>query len=288
MRGATACPAHLVRNAGTWLGVLVVATALPWLACARQAPDQRLAWNTPVQPFRIVGNVHYVGAAGVSAFLIATPDGSILLDGGLPETAPQIARNAAAIGFRMADVKLLLNSHAHFDHAGGLAELKTLSRASMVASAGDAETLRRGGSDMPAVAVDRVVSDGDTVALGGTTLTAHVTPGHTRGCTTWTMTTAEQGRSYDVIFYCSTSVVDRLAGNTGYPTIVDDYERSFAALRRMRADVFLGPHPDFFAMDAKRGGMAGGAANPFVDPGELQRFVGRSEEQFRAELARQR
>jgi metallo-beta-lactamase class B len=116
---------------------------------------------------------------------------------------------------------------------------------------------------------------------------ARVTPGHTKGCTTWTTSTTENGRSVDVIFHCSTSVVDRLVGNTSYPGIAADYERTFAALRGMRADVFLGPHPVFFSLDEKRKRMRAGEANPFIDPGELQRFVGASERQFRAELKKQ-
>ncbi|MCA1562508.1 MAG: subclass B3 metallo-beta-lactamase [Acidobacteria bacterium] len=219
---------------------------------ASQTSGERAAWNRPFQPFHLIGNIHYVGATGVSAFLITTPAGSVLLDGGLPETASQIAGNIADLGFRLSDVKYLLNSHAHFDHAGGLAEVKRLSSAMMVASDRDAQALRSGSPDMPALVVDRVIRDGETVRLGDTALTAHVTPGHTKGCTTWTTTTTERGRAYTVIFYCSTSVVDRLVGNTQYPEIVADYERTFSRLRTMSSDVFLGPHPAFFDMEAKR------------------------------------
>lgn len=264
--------------------VLLAATTL---VGARQTPDQRTAWNRPFEPFRVVGNINYVGAAGVSAFLIVTEAGSILLDGGLPETAPQIARNVETLGFKVADVRYLLNSHAHFDHAGGLAELQRLSKATVVASARDAEALRTGSPDMPAVAVGRVVGDGETVKLGGTTMTAHITPGHTKGCTMWTMTTMDGNRPHNVVFYCSTSVVDRLVGNPGYPEIVKDYERTFAAMRVLESDVFLAPHPDFFQMEQKRKRMAAGGPNPFVDPSELRRFVEQSERQFRAELKKQ-
>jgi metallo-beta-lactamase class B len=279
------------RSGIRWIpGLIVILTAA--LAgttgpSGQQASVEREHWNKPVEPFRIIGNVYYVGAAGVSAFLVTSPAGSILLDGGLPETAPQLARNIAALGFRLADVKYLLNSHAHFDHAGGLAELKRLSGAAVIASAGDAGTLRAGSADMPAVPVDRIVRDGDRVEVGGTTLAARVTPGHTRGCTTWTTTVADAGRTYNVVFYCSTSVVDRLVGNTGYPEIVSDYEQSFRVLRTLQSDVFLGPHPMFFQLDAKRQRMRTGSPNPFVDPGELRRFVDESERQFRAELKKQ-
>jgi metallo-beta-lactamase class B len=253
----------------------------------QQNDADRKAWNVPVAPFHILGNVHYVGAAGVSAFLIVTTEGSILLDGGLPETAPLIARNIEALGFRLRDVKFLINSHAHFDHAGGLAELKRLTGAVMVASGPDASTLSAGARDMPPIVVDRVVDDGDSVQVANATLTAHVTPGHTRGCTTWTMTTSDGAMAYRVLFYCSTSVVDRLVGNTRYPQIVIDYEHTFKRLRTMSADVFLANHPGFFAMEQKRNAMTSGAANPFVDPGELQRFVATSERDFREVLARE-
>lgn len=251
---------------------------------ASQAPTGRAQWNRPFQPFHLIGNIYYVGATGVSAFLIVTPAGSILIDGGLPETAPQIARSIGDLGFRLTDVKYLLNSHAHFDHAGGLAELKRLSGATMVASSGDAPALRSGGQDMPAVVVDRIVGNGEVLRLGDTSMTAHITAGHTKGCTTWTMTTPANGRDHRVVFYCSTSVVDRLVGNAQYPQIVADYEQSFAALRALSSDVFLAPHPDFFGMEEKRQKMKAGGANPFVDPTELRRFVERSERSFRAEL----
>jgi metallo-beta-lactamase class B len=252
-----------------------------------QSPDERIEWNKPVEPFRIIGNVYYVGAAGVSAFLIRTNDGDILLDGGLPETAQHIAQSVKTLGFNVRDIKQLINSHAHFDHGGGLAELKRLTGASLAVSGPDAPAFGGSGRDMPAVRVDRRLKDGDTITLGGTTLTAHLTTGHTKGCTTWTMSTGEGGRRYDVLFHCSTSVVDKLVRNSTYPAIVSDYQRTFAALRAMRADVFLGAHPSFFDMDAKRRKMAVGAPNPFVDPSELKRFNDRSERQFKDALAKE-
>jgi metallo-beta-lactamase class B len=142
---------------------------------AQSSADQRAAWNQPVKPFRIIGNIHYVGAANVSSFFIQTPDGAILLDGGLPETAPLIEKSIADLGFSIKDVKFLLNSHAHFDHCGGLAELKQLSGAQMIASARDRPVLvsgNGGAAPFPAVAVDRVIGDKQTVQLGGVTLTA--------------------------------------------------------------------------------------------------------------------
>ena len=251
--------------------------------------DVRKAWAQPWAPFQVIGNIHYVGAAGVSAFLITTPVGSILLDGGLPETAAQIQANIKTLGFRIADVKFLLNSHAHYDHAGGLAELKRASGASMVASAGDTPALRAGGADMPPVVVDRVIGDGESVKVGDTAMTAVITPGHTKGCTTWTMTAMDQGKPRRVVFYCSTSVVDRLVGNERYPQIAADYERSFGRLKTLECDVFLGPHPAFFSMAEKveRMKSGGSAVNPFVDPREMSRYVAQSERAFSSELAKQ-
>lgn len=251
---------------------------------AQRTASDREAWNRPVEPFQVIGNVYYVGAEGVSAFLIRTGDGLILLDGALPETAPRIAKNIAALGFDIRDVNVLINSHAHFDHGGGLAELKRLSGASLAVSALDAPALEAGDPNMPAVRVDRRLADGDTVRLGDTTLTANLTPGHTKGCTTWTLTTEEDGRQYDVLFHCSTSVVDTLVGNEAYPNIVADYERTFARLRGMKADVFLANHPMFFRMAEKRAKAGAGAPNPFVDPTELPRFNERQEAQFKAAL----
>ncbi|MET0411303.1 MAG: subclass B3 metallo-beta-lactamase [Polyangiaceae bacterium] len=274
-------------------------TVLATLAClatllreapvyAQSTPALREEWNLPVAPFHVIGNVHYVGAKGVSAFLITTPAGAILLDGGLPETAPLIAKNVATLGFDLRQVKYLLNSHAHFDHAGGLAELKRLSGAQLVASRADAVVLRAGAPNQPAVAVERVLDDGATVELGGTVLSARLTPGHTQGCTTWTMTTREAEKTYQVVFYCSTSVVDRLVGNAGYPGIVADYERSFARLRALPCDVFLAPHPEFFGMASKLERHKPGAPNPFIDAGELRRHVDESEKKFREQLAQER
>ena len=266
--------------------VFVLAALL--VRAPQQTPQQRAAWNERVEPFRIIGNIYYVGAAGVSAFLIHSPEGSILLDGGLPETAPRIAESIAKLGFDIRGVKYLLNSHAHYDHSGGLAELKRLTGAAMVANYGDAPGLTAGSAEFKPVAVDRILRDGDTVSAGGSVMTGHHTPGHTKGCTSWSTRVKEDGREYTVLFHCSTSVVSRLLGNTDYPNIVHDYQRAFEKLQSMNADVFLGAHPSFFDMEAKRKKIAPGAANPFVDPGEISRFNTQSRRQFEAALMKER
>ena len=263
---------------------------------AQRDSGERAAWNEPVKPFRIIGNVYYVGVSGVTSFLITTPQGHILLDGGFPETAPLIEKNIAALGFRIQDVKILLNSHAHYDHCGGLAELKRLSGGQMMASQADGEVLESGGrvsfegwknSGFPAVKVDRVIADGETVTLGDVGLTAVLTPGHTKGCTTWTMPVTESGKTYHVVFYCSTTVPGyRLVNNPKYPQMVSDYEHSFAKLRQLPCDVFLAPHGSFFHLDEKRARI-GKSANPFIDAEEFPLFLKQSEQDFDRELKRQ-
>jgi len=258
----------------------------------------RAAWNLPAEPFRVIGNVYYVGTDELGAWLIRTDAGLVLLDGGLEESAPLIEASIRRLGFRVEDIRVLLNSHAHFDHSGGLAKLKQDSGARMIASRGDRVSLETGtyfgnesiaALDAPPVRVDEVVEDGGVVTLGGTTLTAHVTPGHTRGCTSWTMPVVESGTRHTVIFYCSTSVaLNRLWPDAQYPGIVEDYRRSFDRLAAMQADVFLANHKDFFGLWTKRAAMHDGAPNPFVDPTELHRFVAGSRAEFERDLATQR
>jgi len=216
--------------------------------------------------------------------------------GGLPESAAPIAANIKALGFDIKDVKILLNSHAHFDHSGGLAKLKADSGARLYASAADRPILESGHIgwgpaakvDAPPVHVDRAFQDGDSFSLGGVTLTAHITPAHTPGCTTWTMPLTDKGVTHQVMFFCSISVAGNpLVGNTGYPDIVARYRAGFAKLDKMKADVFLAPHGDQFGMKDKLARVKPGAANPFVDSGELPRFLAAQKTAFEAELARQ-
>jgi len=272
------------------LPIVILLLTLCSSLIAQSSAPQRAEWNQPVKPFRIIGNIYYVGAANVSSFFIRTPDGAILLDGGLPETAPVIEKSIGELGFSIKDVKFLLNSHAHFDHCGGLAELKKHSGAQMIASERDRPVLvsaQGGAAPFPAVQVDRVIGDKQTVQLGGVTLTAHLTPGHTKGCTTWSMPVTDGGKTYQVVFYCSTSVVDKLVNNSGYPGIVSDYMRSFAELRKMPCDVFLAPHAGFFKLDEKRRQLDAGKLDAFVDPAEMQKYVNESEQSFRKELDEQ-
>lgn len=268
------------------------------LAAAEQAPLQRgnLEWNRPFEPFTVIGNIHYVGMDGIGAYLITTPDGHILLDGGFAQSAPAIIANIERLGFDIADVRYLLNSHAHHDHAAGLARLQRASGAQMIASAPDWPALEAGrfpfgpseAVRFPPVRVDRVIADGETVALGGVALTAHITPGHTPGCTSWRMDVAgADGARHRAFFHCSATVAGQSLIPPAYPTIVADFQSTFARVREIDADVLLTNHPGFMDMHARRARQIAGDADAFVDPEALDAFNDRLERAFHAELARQ-
>ena len=276
---------------------LGLSVALLGGAATAQGPAN---WTAPNEPFRIGGNLYYVGTAGLGAYLLTSPQGHVLIDGAMPTSAKMIEANIERLGFKPGDVKVLLNTHAHFDHAGGLAELKKDTGAKLYAAAGDRQALETGtyvGSedvkafDFAPVKVDHVLKDGEQVRLGNIVLTAHLTPGHSGGCTTWTFPVKIDGAERQALLYCSTSVAaNRLVSKTKgpqYPGIVADYEATFAKLKTMQADVFLAPHAEQFGLGAKRAKLAAAGPNPFVDPGELQRTVAASEAAFRADLAKQ-
>ena len=263
-----------------------------------QADETSRSWNRPVKPFKLIGNIYYVGASDVTSYLITTPQGHILLDSGFAETVPLIKDNVKQLGFKLEDIKILLNSHAHFDHAGGLSELKELTGAQLMASEADAELLAQGGRGdfqwgdtlayRPAK-VDRVLRDQDRVELGGVTLIARLTPGHTKGSTTWTTRVPEGGRVLDVVFAGSTSIPGyKLVGNAKYPNIVADYAHAFRLLKALPCDVFLAPHGSFFAMQEKRLRMEQGEkSNPFIDPEGYRRYVERTERAYLDQLRKE-
>jgi metallo-beta-lactamase class B len=263
-----------------------------------QADAESRSWNQPVKPFRIIGNIYYVGASDVTSYLIVTPKGHILLDSGFVETVPQIQRNIAQLGFKLRDVKILINSHAHYDHAGGLAKLKQLTGAKLIVSAADAKLLAAGGKGdfafadkftYPPVKADRLVDDWDEIMLGGVKLVAHVTPGHTRGSTTWTTKVQDGAKEYNVVFAGSTSAPGyKLVDNEKYPTIVEDYLLTFWHLRALPCDVFLAPHGMFFSLKEKSKLLAEGKQpNPFIDPEGYENYLKDSEAEFRKKLDQQ-
>ena len=246
-------------------------------------------WNVPFAPFKVIGNVYYVGTAGVSAWLITSPKGHILIDGILPQSVPLIIANIKAMGFDIRDVKYLLNSHAHIDHAGGLAGLQRASGAVMIASAADRPFLEAGdighgpsgGMKFPPVRVDRIIADGAQVSIGGVTLTAHLTPGHSPGCTSWSMAaTGTDDIRRTLFFHCSATIAGQSLDPEAYPGIVANFRKTFAKVTAIKADIFLGNHDNFFDLKAKRDRQIAGDTNAFVDAGELQRFNALMQKQF--------
>ena len=278
---------------------LVVFLGFQWRAAIRRNR------SVPDEPFQVAGNLYYVGSTGVTAFLLTGPEGHVLIDGGYPETAPLIVGSVEKLGFRISDVKVLLNSHAHFDHAGGLRALQEASGAELWVSEGDAELVAAGGAGdrtygpfrhlglgrFPAARVDRRFRDGDTVRVGPLALTAHVTAGHTPGCTSWSFPVRHGGRELLAVSVCSLTLLPfmKLVEPESYPGIRSDFERSFATLRALPADIFLASHGSFFDMDRKRAERAAAKdpADPFVDRAGYLAYVERAEERFRRELAEQ-
>ncbi|MEG3174647.1 subclass B3 metallo-beta-lactamase [Sphingomonas sp. RB3P16] len=263
-------------------------------ALAQSPPD----WSQATPPFHIAGPVWYVGTKGLGVYAIVTRDGTILVSGPLAQSAGLVERNLATIGVRPQQIRWILNSHAHFDHAAAFAELRRWSGAKLVASAGDAPALRRGRHEadnenghtrFAPVPVDRIVRDGEQVRVGRVALTAVLTPGHTPGCTTWTMPVVERGRRLTVVFPCSVTVAgNRLIGNRAYPGIVGDYRRSLDRLAALPADIVLPMHPDQVGLLGQARRRDAGAADAFVDPAMLPHLVAEARRAFASALARDR
>jgi metallo-beta-lactamase class B len=255
----------------------------------------------PFPAHHIAGNIYFVGTLGQANYLITTPQGNILINSGVVGDVPLIKASIAKLGFKYGDTKILLISHAHFDHDAGSAQVVKDTGAKYEVMDADVPVVQSGGKKdfnygdkggenlYPAVKVDRVLRDGDTVSLGGTVLTAHKTPGHTRGCTTWTMKVNDGGKSLNVTFVGSPNVNPGyvLVGNKKYPGIVQDYERTFRVLKSLPTDIFLGAHGDYYGMPAKYAKLKPGAANPFIDPAGYKAYIADREAAFRKNLAQQ-
>jgi metallo-beta-lactamase class B len=284
------------------LTLLIISPAAPSLSgSTRQAAYTKATpeWNQPVRPFRIIGNIYYVGASEVSSFLITTPKGHILLDSGFAETVPLIADGIKQLGFKIEDVKILINSHAHYDHAAGLAQLKRLTGAQLMMSEADAALVANGGKGdfqwgdrftyEPATA-DRILKDNERVELGGVELIARLTPGHTKGCTTWLVKVTEGGKAYNVVLIGSTTAPGyTLVNNPKYAGIASDYEYTFRLLRSLPCDVFLGPHGSFFNLKDKAKRLARGEKpNPFIEGKSYRDFLERTEKEFVDLLSKQK
>jgi metallo-beta-lactamase class B len=258
------------------------------------------SWTEPFPPFHIAGNLYYVGSKGLANYLITTPQGHILINSDLEANVPLIRASVEKLGFKFADIKILLISHAHWDHNAGSALIKQLTGARYMVMDADVPVVESGGkSDFyygstptslyPPTKVDRILHNGDKVRLGNAVLVAHLTPGHTKGCTTWTMKVKEGGKTYNVVIIGSPNVNPgyTLVGNTVYPGIAADYERTFRVLHSLPCDYFLGAHGSYFDMETKYAQLQQGVSNAFIDPEGYKKYVTQREQAFRAELARQ-
>ena len=272
--------------------------ALLALAASVQAREVAFppAWTAPTEPFAIFDDVYWVGTRGLGAFLFTSPEGHILVDVGMPQSVGDVVASIERLGFSVQDVRYLLNTQAHFDHSGGLAEFKALSGAEMLASAGDRYALEAGVYegwesrpyfDFPALQVDRVIEDGDEVRVGDVVLTAMLTPGHSPGCTSWAFEARDGDARHSALLFCSASVAaNRLAPNPQYPGIVDDFRATFRRMALLEVDAWLAPHAEQFDLDAKRARL-GTSPHPFVDPEEKARRMAVFEADFARALAAQ-
>lgn len=258
-------------------------------------------WTVATEPFHIAGPIYYVGTKGICAYLIATPEGNILLSGGMPGTAPLLESSIRKLGYKVEDIRVLLISHAHFDHVGTLAEMKKLTGAPVEVMEADVALLKSGGKmdylfakkdeyHFAGVGADKVLKDGDTVTLGGVTLTAHWTPGHTPGCTTWTTTVQEGGREYAVVFADGTGINPgtRFGRNASYPGIAEDYRKTFRVLESLHPDIFLAYHVERFDMEAKRARMDAEGMKAWVDAKGYRAFVKRDKANFERWVAEEK
>ena len=265
-----------------------------------QSPQSPASWTEQFPPFRIMGNLYYVGSRGLANYLITTPQGHILINSDLEANVPLIRASIEQLGFKFEDVKILLISHAHWDHDAGSARVKALTGAKYMVMAADIPVVESGGrtdfqygsdpSQWYAPAhVDRALHDGDEVKLGDAVLVAHLTPGHTKGCTTWTLTVRDGAKSYSAVIIGSPNVNPgyKLVDNAAYPTIAQDYEKGFRVLKSLNCQIFLGAHGGYFDLEAKYARFQAGHADAFVDPAGCAAFVSQKEHEFRTALAAQ-
>jgi metallo-beta-lactamase class B len=277
----------------------VVYGLLLCLSSAFPARAQDSSWTQPFPPFRIAEGLYYVGSLGLASYLVTTSQGHILINSSLEANVPMIRASIEQLGFKFNDVKILLISHAHWDHNAGSALVQRLTGAQYMVMEGDDDVVRSGGrtdfqyggnQDYPPARVDRVLRDGDEVRLDGAVLVARLTPGHTRGCTTWTLKIREGNRDRNVVIIGSPNVNAgyKLVGNAAYPGIADDFEKTFQVLKSLSVDYFLGAHGSYYNLAAKYARLGQGGASPFIDPEGYRAYVDDRERAFRAELARQK
>jgi len=279
---------------------VAVGLATAVLAAAAQAPNSP-DWTAPFPPFKIAGNLYYVGSKGLANYLITTPEGHILINSDLEANVPLIKASVEKLGFKFTDIKILLISHAHWDHNAASDTVKKLTGAKHMVMDADVPVVESGGKadfhygndpggQYTPTRVDRILHDGGEVALGGTVLVAHLTPGHTKGCTTWTMKVQDSGKTYHVVIVGSPNVNAgyRLVNNAAYPQIASDYEKTFRVLKSLPCDIFLGAHGAYFDMETKYPLLKDRGVGAFVDPAGYQKFVDEREQAFITELRKQR
>jgi metallo-beta-lactamase class B len=252
---------------------------------AQANPD----WHRPFPAFKIAGNLYYVGTADLAVYLINTPEGNILINSDFAEDVPLIHKSIEGLGFKYGDTKILLISHAHSDHDEGVGLIKRETGARLMVMDADVPAVESMAPGRPGAHVDRVLHDGDTVELGGSRLTAHLTPGHTKGCTTWTMQVHEGARTLNAVIIGSPNVNPGyvLVGNKDYPQIAQDYVKTFKVLKGLPCDLFLGAHGAYFGMKAKYEKAKAGVANPLIDPQGYKAYVSEREATFEKEWKRQ-
>jgi metallo-beta-lactamase class B len=271
--------------------LLVLAACMPAQAAFQPG------WNHPFPPHKIAGNLYYVGTNYLASYLVTTPEGHILINSDFEQSVPLIRASVEKLGFKFTDIKILLLSHAHDDHAAGSALVKKLTGAKFMVMEGDVAEVEHGGAGdfqydsrwTPAKA-DRVLHDGDKVSLGGSVLTAHLTAGHTKGCTTWTMKVSDGGKGYNVVIVGSPNVNEgyKLVNNPKYPQIAADFAHQFDVLKSLPCDIFLGAHGAYYGMDEKYKKLQSGAGNVWVDPAGYRAYIDDRWKAFENELKRQR
>ena len=267
------------------------------LGLAAQVPAP---WTTPFPAFKIAGNLYYVGSQDLAAYLVVTPKGNILINSNVETSPPQIRKAIESLGFKYSDTKMLLISHGHYDHCAGSAAIKRETGAKYEVMAQDVPVIEAGGNNdfnyasnktfwFPATKVDKTRHDGDTVSLGGTTLTAHLTAGHTKGTTTWTLDEQENGRTLHVVIVGSPNVNPgyKLVDNRAYPQIANDYRHEFEVLKSLPCDIFLGAHGGYFDLQVKYDRMKKGDKDAFVDPAGYKSYIADRQQAFEAELEKQ-
>lgn len=264
--------------------VLLLAAAT--IASAQGNPD----WHAQFPAFKIAGNLYYVGTADLAVYLIRTPQGNILINSDFAEDVPTVRKSIEQLGFKYSDTKIVLISHAHGDHDEGVGMIQKDTGAQVLIMEPDVADVQSTAPGRPGAKVNRSLHDGDKVELGGSTLVAHLTPGHTKGCTTWTMQVEEGGKPLNVVIIGSPNVNPGyvLVGNKNYPTIATDYEKTFTVLKSLPVDLFLGAHGGYFGMKAKYERMKAGGPNPFIDRAGYAAYVGERESAFRKEWERQK